>query len=39
MCMNVLSICMSVHHAHAWFLMKSEKSIRSPGAEVTDGFK
>lgn len=36
-CISVLLACMSVHHIHAWCLLRSKEGIGSPGSEITDG--
>jgi hypothetical protein len=33
--LDVLSVCVSVHHTRAWCLLRPEKGVGSPGAEVT----
>lgn len=37
--MAVLSVCMLIHHLHAWSPQMPEEGIRSLGTGVTDGCK
>ena len=37
--MDVLPVCLSVHHAHAWYLQRLEESIPSPGTGGTNSWR
>lgn len=36
MCIAVLSVCLSVHHMHAWYNQRPEESIRSMELELQE---
>lgn len=35
-CMNILSICLSVYHMHAWHLWKPEEKVGFLGTEIAE---
>lgn len=39
MCTNILPVCTSVNHVHAWCLQRQEDSVESCGTEVTVGYE